>query len=160
MKARLFLMLLLARFAMPLFADGPMDVSLIQLIANPKEYDGKSVRVSGVVNFEFEGDAIYLHRDDIRYSLTRNGLWLDAVGMHKAKYNGKYVLVEGTFNASSKGHMASGAAACKESPEWVFCQTGKRNQRSNNKSLDNYWPLHKTLEARSALANKAARPEM
>ena len=105
MKIRVLLLLLLTFFAKTLSAGEPTDVSLIQLIANPKEYDGKLVRVGGVVNFEFEGDAIYLHKDDIRYCLTKNGLWLDTQSMQKKKLNGKYVSVEGIFNATSKGHM-------------------------------------------------------
>jgi len=88
-----------------LFADEPINVSLIQLIANPKEYDGKFVRVGGFASFEFEGDAIYLHKDDMRYCLTKNGLWLDTGSLGKQKFNGKYVSVEAIFNATSKGHM-------------------------------------------------------
>jgi hypothetical protein len=51
MKTRttFLLFLLCCWFAQPLVAAEPVGVSLIQLIANPKEYDGKVVRVIGFV---------------------------------------------------------------------------------------------------------------
>jgi hypothetical protein len=39
---------------------------MIQLIANPQAWDGKHVRVIGFLRLEFEGDALYLHREDLR----------------------------------------------------------------------------------------------
>jgi hypothetical protein len=87
----------------------PVDVSLVQLIANPKDYDGKVVRAIGFVNLEFEGDAVYLHQDDYRYGITKNGLWLDFTRdefhKNKSEFDQKYVLLEGTFNAKETGHM-------------------------------------------------------
>ena len=38
------------------------SVSLIRLIANPEKYHGKKIQVTGYINLEFEGDAIYLHK--------------------------------------------------------------------------------------------------
>ena len=95
-------------FAQPLVAAEPLDVSLVRLIANPKDYDGKVVRVIGFMRLEFEGDGIYLHQDDYQHSIYKNGLWIGASeDMHKrkAELDQKYVLVEGTFNAKMTGHM-------------------------------------------------------
>lgn len=87
-----------------------IDVSLIQLIANPEEYHGKFIRVIGVGNLEFEGNAVYVNKDDYKYNVFKNGVWIefgenslkyeDAV-----KYNGKYVIIEGIFNSEEKGHF-------------------------------------------------------
>ena len=92
------------------------DVSIIQLISNPEKYDGKVVRVIGVGNLEFEGDAVYLSRDDWKNWVCKNGLWIelgdDATSYNVAKcWNGKYVIIEGTFEQESTGHfgMWSGA---------------------------------------------------
>ena len=83
-----------------------LNVSLVQLIANPKDYDGKFVRVIGFVSLEFEGNGIYLHEEDYKHGLTLNGLWLDITGeKNPTEFDRKYVLVEGTFNAKWKGHM-------------------------------------------------------
>ena len=110
MKTRTLLILLslLCWFAQPLVAAEPLDVSLVQLIANPKDYDGKVVRVIGFMRLEFEGNGIYLHQDDYKHSIYKNGLWIDAsvdMQKRKAEVDQKYVLVEGTFNAKITGHM-------------------------------------------------------
>ncbi len=41
-------------------------ISLINLIATPERYHGKWVRVQGVANFEFEGNALFLHKEDYK----------------------------------------------------------------------------------------------
>jgi hypothetical protein len=48
-----------------------LDVSLIQLIANPESYDGKKVRIIGFLRLEFEGDALYLHQVDFEMRLMK-----------------------------------------------------------------------------------------
>ncbi len=89
--------------------EGIIDVSVIQLISNPEKFDGKYVRLIGFVRLEFEGNAIYLHEDDYKYGLTRNGLWLSLTegccGKDVRIFDQKYVLVEGTFSAKNQGHM-------------------------------------------------------
>jgi hypothetical protein len=96
---------------------GPIDVSIIQLIATPEKYDGKLVRAIGFVRLEFEGNVIYLHQEDLKHGLTRNGLWLNVPkGIQKEadKYNDQYVLVVGTFNAREKGHMGMTSGAIED----------------------------------------------
>ena len=86
----------------------PLDVSLINLIANPKEFDGKLVRVIGFARLEFEGNAIYLHREDHLQGITKNGLWLDVESALKkatTRLSDRYVIVEGVFSMSDQGHM-------------------------------------------------------
>ncbi len=90
------------------------DVSIIQLVATPEKYHGKFVRVIGFVRLEFEGNAIYLHHEDLKYGLTKNGLWLsvtDQIRKDRDKYTDKYVLVEGTFNSQNHGHMGLNSGA-------------------------------------------------
>lgn len=99
---------LLCSFAQPSVAVEPVDVSLVQLIANPKGHDGQIVRVIGFVRLEFEGNAIYLHQEDYRHGISKNGLWIDVsddIRKKSADYDQKYVLIEGTFSARDKGHM-------------------------------------------------------
>jgi hypothetical protein len=89
--------------------NGPEDVSLIQLIANPQAYDGKTVRITGFLHLEFEGNAIYLHNEDFRYALTKNALWINVPkDMTQAQIkvvNDQYVICTGKFVASMHGHM-------------------------------------------------------
>lgn len=109
MKTRTFAFLLLQLTLVgPVLPEAvaaePQPVSLIQLIANPKTYDGARVRVIGFLRMQFEGNALYLHEDDFKHSIHKNGLWVDASSI-KPGLNQKYVLMEGTFDAKMTGHM-------------------------------------------------------
>jgi hypothetical protein len=89
-------------------AEEPLDVSMIQLIATPEKFNGKIVRVFGYLHLEFEGDGLYLHKDDEREGLTRNGIWFDRspeVEATPKRFTDHYVLVEGRFDAQGHGHM-------------------------------------------------------
>ena len=84
------------------------DVSMVQLLANPERYDGLRVRVIGFVHLEFEGQAVYLHREDFDEALLGNALWVDfRPGTLSASrpIGDRYVLLEGTFDAHHRGHM-------------------------------------------------------
>jgi hypothetical protein len=85
---------------------------LVELISRPELYDMKPVRVIGFVNLEFEGNGLYLHEEDWRHSIYRNGIWIDPPlgiepdsGGTNGAINRQYVLVEGVFDASDRGHM-------------------------------------------------------
>jgi hypothetical protein len=89
--------------------DGPQDVSLIQLIANPQLYHMKRVRVIGFLHLEFEGNAIYLHREDLEYGITQNAIWInlpkDITTNQMKAVNGGYVICTAQFVANRHGHM-------------------------------------------------------
>ena len=88
--------------------DAPKRVSLIQLIATPEKYERQLIAITGYVHLEFEGNGIYLHKDDYQYGLHKNGLWLSA---DKCKVRGGktftdgYAYVIGRFTATRQGHM-------------------------------------------------------
>lgn len=106
MKRRLVFIGFLA-FGTVAFAQ-PLDVSLISLIAKPKEFDGKQVRVIDFARLEFEGNAIYLHREDYLNGITKNGLWLDVEPPSKksaTRVSDRYVIVEGVFSMKDRGHL-------------------------------------------------------
>lgn len=109
MKRKILLIALsFALFGATVKAQEIKNVSLVRLIANPQQFNGASVRVIGFVRIKFEGNAIYLHQDDEKYSITKNGLWLsipDEIRKNPQKFDDKYVLVEGIFNAAKLGHM-------------------------------------------------------
>ena len=92
--------------------------SLVELIARPELYDGRRVRVIGFVNFEFEGDAIFLSSEDWKHSVVTNSLWVEAPpgfqsdsGPARKQPNRRYVIIEGTFNARKRGHLGLGSGA-------------------------------------------------
>jgi hypothetical protein len=85
------------------------DVSVLRLIANPQPYDGKRVRFIGFLRLEFEGDAIYLHREDYQHQISQNALWInlphDMTKQEQQAVNMHYVICAGVFQASKHGHM-------------------------------------------------------
>jgi hypothetical protein len=86
--------------------------SMIELIARPELYDGKRVRVIGFVNFEFEGNGLYVSADDWRQNIYRNGVWINPPGGFgsdsgppQRRPNQRYVIVEATFRGGRGGHF-------------------------------------------------------
>jgi hypothetical protein len=87
----------------------PQDVSLIALIANPSEFSGKAISVTGFYRLEFEHSAIYLSRDDALNSIAQNGLWVFG-GVPETLRN-RYIRISGIFNPDSHGHMGQWPAS-------------------------------------------------
>ena len=83
------------------------DLSIIKLIATPKKYHGTKIRVIGYLHLEFEGHALYLDHQSEKYALSHNSIWIELPQkMEKdiAKYNKRYVILEGRFDAMRGGH--------------------------------------------------------
>jgi hypothetical protein len=92
--------------------------SLVELIARPELYDGRRVRVIGFINFEFEGDALFLSSEDWKHGVVTNSLWVEPPpgfesdsGPARKQHNRRYVIIEGTFNARKRGHLGLGSGA-------------------------------------------------
>jgi hypothetical protein len=97
-------------------AEMAENVSMVQLIATPEKFDGKFVRVIGFLNLEFEGDALYLHREDLVQGLD-NCVWVhrtDVMERDRKKLNRHYVVIEGIFDAQDHGHMGMFGGAIKD----------------------------------------------
>ena len=108
MKTRLIFLFFLLASVFAAQASEPIDVSLVQLIADPARYHDREVRIVGYLHLEFEGNALYLHREDFQNSLYKNGIWIDPTGPLYASAkanNNSYVLVVGKFSAADTGHM-------------------------------------------------------
>jgi len=113
MKNLLLLVLLLVGGSPQSFAEEPLDVSMINLIATPNNFDGKLVRVSGYLNIEFESMELYLHKEDCVQGLTKNGVWLGLDREARRKFDSMklhYVLVEGVVDSTHFGHMGATSA--------------------------------------------------
>jgi hypothetical protein len=95
-----------------------MDVSIVNLICNPKKYHGQTIQIVGYLQLQFEGDAIYLHKEDCEHSLTSNSFWVnfsDKISKRPnlKSYNERYVILIGTFDMNSHGHMGLFAGTLK-----------------------------------------------
>jgi hypothetical protein len=88
------------------------DVSIIELIANGSSFHDRLVRVEGFMNIEFEGRALYLHKEDWSIGLLKNSLSVDLLleelGGIGGCRNRSYVLLEGTFDAKNQGLRSGG----------------------------------------------------
>lgn len=95
----------------------PTDVSLINLIATPEKYQGKIVRVVGFLNLEFEGNAIYIHKEDYEHALLKNAIWVelsrDEAVKNSKTFSKKYVILVGIFEMKDTGHMGMFSGAIK-----------------------------------------------
>ena len=93
-------------------SDRPLSVSLIHLIARPRDYDGRRVCLTGFLSLEFEGTCLYLHREDWEHGILDNGVWVefrhgDVTHGREQDLNLRYVRVEATFRLSRTGHMGA-----------------------------------------------------
>lgn len=107
-----------------------VPVSIIQLIATPERYDGKTVRVEGFLHYKFEDSELYLSKDDADHLNGKNGVWVSYTTTERlclqpdkdwsnrkqrtlSYFDEKWVLLEGTFDMKGHGHMgaASGTLA-------------------------------------------------
>ena len=109
--------LLTIPFAVPIKAEEPVDVTMVQLIANPEKFDGKLVRVIGFLRLEFEGNELYLHREDYENAILGDGIWVDItpeITKQSKTLNMHYVLLVGIFSSSDRGHMGMSSGTIKK----------------------------------------------
>jgi len=95
----------------PVVAPGeePLQVPLLAIVADPERYDGKLVTVTGFLNLEFEGDAIYPSRPDFDAMFLDNAVWVDGPKFEepaaRRALSGHYVYLTGRFDADGHGHL-------------------------------------------------------
>ena len=92
---------------------------MINLIANPDKYDEKKVQVIGYLHLEFEGNGLYLHKEDYDHAITKNAIWVDLGSKHPEvrdlkQYNDHYVIIGGTYDSHMKGHMSLNSGSIKK----------------------------------------------
>jgi hypothetical protein len=81
------------------------DVALVALIATPDAWHGKHVRVVGFYHSGLEESGLYMHQADFNEAITKNAIWLD-MAKENRDLSGRYVLVEGVFDADYEGHLS------------------------------------------------------
>jgi hypothetical protein len=119
-------LVLTSLLAMPMEAEEPLNVTLVQLIASPEKFDGKLIRVIGFLRLEFEGNVLYLHREDYEHAILGDGVWVDVtpeITKLRNTLNMHYVLLEGIFNSNDRGHMGMWSGAMKKirrAEPWPF----------------------------------------
>lgn len=94
-------------------------VSLLTLIENPDKYDGKVVLVEGVFAFYFSESKLFASMEWYRHSIFINSVSLrldvNAKEINKyASWTGKYVAVQGVFDAKDRGPLGGSSGAIKD----------------------------------------------
>ena len=100
----------------------------MQLIATPEKYDGKVVQVMGFLRLEFEGNAIYLHKDDYTHAIYKNGLMVvtnSNIEPRADKLNLHYVILEGTFDGKNLGNKGLNSGTITNITFIGICPTRK-----------------------------------
>jgi hypothetical protein len=109
MKYLVVICLFLGITSFPAYCEnngGP--ITLLQVLSNPAKFNGHEIQIIGFLHLEFEGDGLYLHKEDFDQRIIGNMIWVDKTAdMEKrlSQINDKYVLIRGTFDADDHGHM-------------------------------------------------------
>ncbi len=85
-------------------------VSMIQLLATPEKFHKQKIRVSGFMALAFEGNHLSPNREDYENRLFGNSVWLHLSSEQLQQWESRsrgYFLLEGTYNARSRGHMSA-----------------------------------------------------
>jgi hypothetical protein len=115
------------------YPNEDFHASIVQMLAHRDRYDGKKVQIKGFLNLEFEGSAVYLSKEDADYGITTNGFW---VSFDKSKvpfegmvgpgeFDRKFVLIEGTFKANSRGHHSAWQGSIEKISRVVELKKGR-----------------------------------
>jgi hypothetical protein len=83
-------------------------VPLVGVLARPTDYDGRLIRVVGVIRVEFEGNSLYLTKEHYLNRIHDNAIWVSLDRSQMSQMNGlsgRYASVEGIFNSKVKGHF-------------------------------------------------------
>jgi hypothetical protein len=101
-------------------APFPESVSIVQLIARPEKFHGRIIQVTGFCNFQFEGNAVYLHSEDYSNHNSKNGVWVNLPDP-PPKFSRGPCLIFGRFDASQHGHRGhySGLIQASQVSEWL-----------------------------------------
>jgi len=89
-------------FSQKIKDNDAVQLSIINLISSPKDYDKKRVIIKGYLSLEKENYGLYLTKDDLIYRNTKNSIFLlisnDMLSkLYREKMKGKYVVVLGEF---------------------------------------------------------------
>ena len=119
---RLFVSLAtICAFASAVSADEPVDVGMIQLLANPAKFHGKRIRVEGFLHAQFEDECLYLSKEDADFLNGKHSFWMSYSNHLSAApkkpldyFDGKRVLVIGVFDKNEGGHLGAAAGGIKD----------------------------------------------
>lgn len=87
-----------------------ITVSMVQLIAAPDEYDGKTVTVKGFFSSGREGDGLFLGKADYENVVLENSIWIrrpDPKVCDAQKLDQRYVEITGVFKKGFREQLGN-----------------------------------------------------
>ncbi len=124
------------------------QVSLLQVLSQPEKYHGKEIGIIGYLHLEFEGNGLYLHKEDFIHAIHMNSIWVDVTEKIEARVwrlNDKYVAICGVFDANDTGHMGLFAGTLKNITKCIVWSDPRMPRRSITRSLKTFVMLAVTL---------------
>jgi hypothetical protein len=94
----------------------PVPVSMLQLIATPERFDGKSVGAIGYLVLHNGGGFLYLHREDSDFGLYVNALKIEfdrESSSDDPAFDSHYLYLIGSFDAKDKGPLSAFGGSIK-----------------------------------------------
>jgi hypothetical protein len=92
-------------------------ITLLQVLSSPEKYHGQEMLLIGFLHIAFEGDGLYLHKEDFDHAIVGNMIWVDITEEMKKNQdnlNDRYVIIRGVFDANDHGHMGLYSGALKK----------------------------------------------
>jgi hypothetical protein len=93
------------------------QISMIAVIANPRAYDGRLVRLTGHLSTNHEDVGLYLSKADYDAAFWTNAIWVhpppDLPDAVRAAINNRAMIVEGVFDADDFGYGPYSGALTK-----------------------------------------------
>jgi hypothetical protein len=138
MRLPLFALVVIAACIVSLYgfsrqkSDDAVYATMLELIVNREDYDGKKVSVIGYVHNQFEDSTISLHREDYLHE-TGNEFWIDLpkeIGFENKV--DAYVRVEGTFKAGRQGHMGMFRGAITNTTKFEIWSRLEKSRRQES----------------------------
>ena len=113
---------------------GPVELeSMVAILARPEDFEGRRVRVQGVLHLELEGDQLCLDKDSVRHIVPKNCIWvgldprLQKSCKEISQWNGWYALLEGEISAKDHGHMGLFQASVRDVSHILVIRTERRH---------------------------------
>jgi hypothetical protein len=82
--------------------------SMLQLIVNPEQFEGKEISVIGFLSMGREGDLLYFHEQDEKHAILQNAIQVqESAQMHRdaEKLDLKYVKLSGIFHVNDRSKL-------------------------------------------------------
>lgn len=73
------------------------NVPFVAVLSNPKAFDGKKVRTSGVISLGFESNYFYLDAESYSHFALINAALITSHDTRSEEITGKYVTIEAVF---------------------------------------------------------------